>query len=85
MALGKMDDAGFLDRVSVAISEGVRQKVEEQYDEYKNKLIERIDRDKDIVCAGIVLNVMSFVQVRDLRTHIEISIKKIDAEKAVQS
>lgn len=61
-----------------AIKDGVQQKVEIAFEESKNRLIERLEKEKDIIVSGVVLNVMRKVDMADYRDNIIITINKID-------
>lgn len=69
---------GMTDFISEAIKQGVEREVRAAYDSYIKKLMEDLERDKDTVCAGVVLNVMSRVDMRSIDNNLVITIRKIE-------
>jgi len=60
------------------ISAAIKKEVERRFDEIKDEFIKEIDREKDKICAGILLNVMGTINVDSMRNQVTITIKKIE-------
>lgn len=60
------------------IKNGVQREVERAFDEHMKQLIKELERDKDTICAGIVLNIMKYVQMQTMQENVVITIRKIE-------
>lgn len=63
------------------IQNGIEYEVKEKFEEIKKAFIEKLDKDKDQVCAGIALNVMGMVDISRSGQNVMITIKKIEDKK----
>lgn len=64
--------------ITNAIRDQVAREVAADFEALKNKMIEDLDRRKDEICSGVVLNVMKYVQMQTINENLVITIKKIE-------
>ncbi len=72
------DDAGgFLAKQQIIqyVEDALRREVARSYEVLRKKLLEDLDRDKDILISGIVLNVMKSTDVQMFGERITITVK----------
>lgn len=62
------------------VESGVKTLVSQAFDRKKKELVDELDKEKDILVAGILLNVMKHVQIETLRENIVVTIKKIESK-----
>jgi hypothetical protein len=65
----------FLKALSKAIQDELKGVVEERYEILKKELIEKLDKDKDQVIAGIVLNLEKSVTIDRFENKLVIEVK----------
>ena len=75
MVTNKANDT---DLIGNAIKQAVQRDTEQAYDDMKKKLIEDLDREKDTIVAGVVLNVMKLVNYETVGQNLVITVKKIE-------
>ena len=64
--------------ITEAIKNGVKNEVSRRFDEHKKTLIEQLDKDKDMIVSGIVLNITKYIQMDTATDNLVITIRKIE-------
>lgn len=64
-----------------AIRRGVQQETERRWEEYKKEFLEKLERDKDMIVAGIVLDVMQHVKMETMGREMVVTVRKIEDKK----
>lgn len=77
MALQNLVNEDFVEK---AIKQEIDREVAIRFEALKVELLEKLDRDKDTICAGIVLNVVKYVEVQTIGEKVVITIRKIEGE-----
>lgn len=72
MALAQNDQTLIHD----AISKAIKKDTETAFEDLKKELIERLDREKDNIISGVVLNVMEYVNYKTIDRNLTITVLK---------
>lgn len=59
------------------IEDGIQNEVEKEFDILKDNLIIELERKKNEICAGILLNVMKTVDIQQMQDRIVFTIREI--------
>lgn len=78
MAIAPPNDTTIL---ADAIRKGVQKQVEDRWEDYKKDFLEKLERDKNQIVAGIVLDVMAHVRYETRGTELLITVRKVDEKK----
>lgn len=54
---------------------GIKKALELEYEAFKKQMIERLDREKDLMISSIALHLMKEMSITTLNEHITITIK----------
>lgn len=69
----KPNDTYILNR---AIEDAVRKETEAEFHALKQQLIEKLDRERDTIIAGVTLNVMKLVSFETMKDNLIITVRK---------
>ena len=61
-----------------AVRDAMDREVKSRYETLKNEFIEQLDRDKDQICAGILLTLEKHVTFKTMGQELVITIRKIE-------
>lgn len=75
MTTSKITDTNLL---ATAIERGIKQEAERLFEELKNQMVVDFERRKDTIVAGILLNVMSYVQYETIRDNLVVTTIRKD-------
>lgn len=74
MATSTGNDQNLLNQ---AILDAVKKRTEEHYETLKKELIERLDRERNNIIAGVSLEVMKLVQYQTIQDNLVITVRKL--------
>lgn len=75
MASTTVNDTSLIDK---AIRTEVQRATGIAFDNLKKELIERLDREKDMIVGGVVLGVMKLVDYQTINDRLQITVRKIE-------
>lgn len=58
--------------------EALKKEMELEFERIKKEFVDQLDKKKDIIVSGLVLNVSKHMQVQDFGSTLRIEIKKIE-------
>lgn len=65
------------DFIYQAITSAIQKETSRLFEEHKKRMIEELDRDKDIIISGIVLHVAKSIEMQTMKDHLIVTIREL--------
>lgn len=76
MTVSKSDETPMLVLIKKYVDIGLRNAMDEEFERHKNDLVATLDRRKDEIISGIILNVKKMVDIESRSDRIVFTIRK---------
>lgn len=64
--------------ITDAVKKAVKYEIEQEYDRNVKELTERLEKQKDIIVSGVLLNLMKHVKMETMGQELVVTIRKLD-------
>ena len=64
--------------IEQVVQNGIKVEVGKAFEEHKKQMLEKLDKDKDAIIAGILIDVMKLVEIESMGNKIVFTIRKIE-------